>query len=471
MWGSVLRAGFARYGAAAGCAAGVTGVAGLSLVPEPSFAHLAVGAADSPASSTPAVPAAPAAPTDAAAVAAAAGLASPARGSVKLFSGNGNPKLAAEIASLLHVKLGDAHVGRFVDGEVAIQVLENVRGEDVFIIQPTCAPVNENLMELLLMVSTMRRASAKRITCVIPYYGYKRSTGAPQYTRGRSPGSGLVKRSVGENNSPISGADVAEMLNVMGADRVVAVDLQPPGQGQIEGFFASNVTVDNIESTVLGVEYFRERFSDTKTRLVVVAPTEACMKKARDFQSGLLGSGYRWNHDDGELGEAKVGVALITSKPNMDPVAAAEAAATTGKAPAPVLDLVGDVAGADVLIVDDMIDSARTLLSRVKLLKSLGAKRISCYATHGVFSGTALERLQESELEEVVVTNTIPIPEPKEGGAAAGGVAHSKVKQISIAPIIADVISRIAHKETLQTFRMFNSGDVDERFGGQENKA
>ena len=239
-----------------------------------------------------------------------------------------------EIAEKLGMQLSNADIGRFNDGEVSIKIIDNVRGDDVYVVQPTFRPVNDSIVELLLMVSALRRASAKRITAVIPYYGYKRGTGSEPYSKSRLRRLGASDDAV-VAESPIAAADVATMLEVMGVDRVIAVDLQPPGKGQLEGFFGTRVPVDNVEATLVGVEYFRSTIlqrlgeevaardadrsrlaataraeihhtdgrddssdglhtglGEKPLRFVVVAPNEACIKKARDFLNGFKGSGY-----------------------------------------------------------------------------------------------------------------------------------------------------------------------------------
>jgi phosphoribosylpyrophosphate synthetase len=241
-----------------------------------------------------------------------------------IFSGSSNPSLAEEIAYELHKPLGKISLGRYADGETTVQVLENVRGKDVFIVQSTCQPVHENLMELLLMISTMRRASARTITAVIPYYGYKRDVGtAPSFvtmirsdaptdsmdietvaagraefgtneTAGALPASGSLGRAITglqprllpaqDFSFPVSAADVAKMLEAMGVDRIIAVELQPPGNGQIEGFFTSSVPVENVRATALAVEHFRKL---KLNNVVVVSPNETCIPLAQDFRSGL----------------------------------------------------------------------------------------------------------------------------------------------------------------------------------------
>jgi ribose-phosphate pyrophosphokinase len=349
-----------------------------------------------------------------------------------IFSGNANKELAAEIAAYLGTSLGSITVARFADGEVNCQVHDNVRGKDVFIIQPTCPPVNEHLMELLLMVSTMRRASAERITCVIPYYGYARQDRK------------MIAR------VPISAADVARLLEAMGVDRVVAVDLHC---GQIQGFFGPRVPVDNLDAANVGVRYFAnkglvnpvvvspdaggvyrcvrgcgprapprargaEPFSLTHTHAPTPTPALPPPCSAKQFREGL-------NHLAPNL---DAGLAMIIKQ-------RIKAGAIER------MDLVGSVDGSDVVIVDDMIDTAGTLCSAAANLKSNGARRVFCFASHGLLSGPAPDRIARSVLEEVVVTNTIPLK--------ASARACEKIVSLSVAKLLAQAISRVHHRQSV----------------------
>ena len=348
-----------------------------------------------------------------------------------IFSGNANPELATEIAVLLGTALGRITVSRFADGEVNCQVLDNVRGKDVYLIQPTCPPVNEHLMELLLMVSTMRRASAERITCVIPYYGYARQDRK------------MTAR------VPISAADVARLLEAMGVDRVVAVDLHC---GQIQGFFGPRVPVDNLDAAQVGYKYFANK---GLVNPVVVSPDaggvyrcarpppapaprqsspcaahspppphpparNACCApcRAKQFREGL-------NHQAPHL---DAGLAMIIKQ-------RVKAGAIER------MDLVGTVDGSDVVIVDDMIDTAGTLCTAATELKRNGARRVFCFATHGLLSGPAPDRIARSQLEEVVVTNTIPLK--------ASARSNEKIVSLSVAPILADTIKRVHLRQSV----------------------
>lgn len=272
-------------------------------------------------------------------------------------------------------------------------VHENVRGKDVYILQPTSPPVNEHMMELLLMVSTMRRASARRITAVIPYYGYARQDRK------------MTAR------VPISAADVARLLESMGVDRVIAVDLHC---GQIQGFFGPRVPVDNLDAGMVGVEYFGEKGLFNP---VIVSPDAGGVYRAKKFRDGLNAS----HHIDADL-------AMIIKQ-------------RRGAGSIERMDLVGSVDDADVVIVDDMIDTAGTLCTAADELKHHGARRVFAFASHGLFSGPAPGRISKSCLEEVVVCNTVPLD-----GAAK---VNSKITQLSVAPLLAEAIIRVHTKKSV----------------------
>jgi len=311
-----------------------------------------------------------------------------------IFSGRANPALAAEIAEKLGVKLGEISIKGYADGEIGIQVHENVRGKDVYLIQPTCPPgVNDHLVELLLMVSTMRRASARRITAVIPYYGYARQD--------RKMASRV----------PISAADVARLLQSMGVDRVVAVDLHC---GQIQGFFGPRTPCDNLEAHVVALPFFKDLGLSPETTKVV-SPDAGGVYRAKRFRDGLKEQGV------------DAGLAMIVKQRLK--------ANQIGR-----MDLVGDVDGCDVIMVDDMIDTAGTLTEAAKELRQMGAKRIFAFATHGVFSGPAYDRIANSVLEQVIVCNTVPLRE---------GVNTEKIVQISIAELLSAAIARIHMKKSV----------------------
>jgi ribose-phosphate pyrophosphokinase len=313
---------------------------------------------------------------------------------LSIFSGRANIPLAQEIAENLGVPLGKITLKGFADGEIGIRVDENVRGKDVYLIQPTCPPgVNDNLMELILMISTMRRASARRITAVIPYYGYARQD--------RKMASRV----------PISAADVAQLLQAMGVDRVVAVDLHC---GQIQGFFGPRTPCDNLEGHIVALPFFQELGLKSETTKVV-SPDAGGVYRAKRFRDGLKKRGV------------DAGLAMIIKQ-------RVQAGAIDR------MDLVGSVDGCDLIIVDDMIDTAGTLTKAAEELKARGAKRIYAFATHGVFSGPAYERMAQSALEQVVVCNTIPLAEGKN---------HDKITQLSVAGIISEAIARIHLKKSV----------------------
>lgn len=313
---------------------------------------------------------------------------------LKIFSGNANPELAENVAKLVGVQLGKITVERFADGEVNVMVHENVRGKDVYIVQPTCVPVNENLMELLLMVSTMRRSSARRITAVIPYYGYARQD--------RKMAARV----------PISAADVARLLEAMGVDRVIAVDLHC---GQIQGFFGPRVPVDNLDGGLVGVTYFGNH---ELVNPVVVSPDAGGVARAKKFREWLVG----------KHGLQSTGLAMIIKQR----VKANEIDR---------MDLVGNVEGSDCIIVDDMIDTAGTLCKAAQHLADHGARNVYAFASHGLFNGAASERIQNSVLKEVVVVNTTPLPASCDG--------NDKIVQLDIAPLVAQAIQNIHGKKSV----------------------
>jgi ribose-phosphate pyrophosphokinase len=322
-----------------------------------------------------------------------------------IFSGTANSPLAKEICSHLGLKLGEMTVKTFADGEIGIQVHENVRGKDVFLIQPTCPPdVNDHLMELILMISTFRRASARRITAVIPYYGYARQD--------RKMASRV----------PISAADVAILLESMGVDRVMAVDLHC---GQIQGFFGPRTPCDNLEGSVTGLEYFLGL--DLKgSSTVVVSPDAGGVFRAKKFREGL-----------NQYGNIDAGLAMIIKQRSR--------ANAIDR-----MDLVGNVEGMDCIIVDDMIDTAGTLCKAASELKARGAKRIYAFATHGLFSGPAIDNINKSAFEKVVVCNTVPLPAEK---------SSPKIVQLSVGHLLAEAIARIHNKQSVSELFMNKKGD------------
>ncbi len=309
--------------------------------------------------------------------------------SMMIFSGNAHVKLARKIAQHLNIRLGMATVGRFSDGEVTVEIEENVRDKDIFIIQPTCAPTNENLMELLVMIDALRRASASRITAVMPYYGYAR-----QDRRSRSA------------RVAISAKLVAKMVGVAGADRVLTVDLHAD---QIQGFF--DIPVDNVyASPLLLGDVWRQKYKD----VIVVSPDVGGVVRARALAKRL---------DDADL-------AIIDKRRPMANVAQ-------------VMHIIGDVSGKTCIMIDDLVDTAGTLCSAAKALKEQGAVRVVAYCTHPVLSGAAIENLRNSELDELIVTDTIPLNEE-----AAGLV---KIRQLSVAEMLAETIRRISVGESVSS--------------------
>lgn len=299
-----------------------------------------------------------------------------------LFSGNANRKLAQEIAEYLGRALGQAEVSQFSDGEVFVQINENVRGADVFVIQPTSPPVDHHLMELLVMIDALRRASAHRITAVIPYFGYARQDRKVQ------------------PRVPISSKLVADLITVSGANRVLAMDLHA---GQIQGFF--NIPVDHLYAAPVLLRYFQDREWDEG---VVVAPDAGGVERARAFAKRLGTS-----------------LAFIDKR-------------REGPNESKVMHIVGEVKDRDVIIVDDMIDTGGTLVQAVTALREQGAGRIYASCTHPILSGSAIERIESSGLEEVVVTNTIPLDERR---------SSKKLTVLSVASLLGEAIDRI-HRET-----------------------
>ena len=317
-----------------------------------------------------------------------------------IFTGNAHPALARRVVDYLRIELGSASVGKFSDGEVRVEINENVRGKDVFIIQPTCAPTNDNLMELIVMADCLDRASAHRVTAVMPYFGYAR-----QDKRVRSA------------RVPITAKVVANMLESAGIDRVLTVDLHAD---QIQGFF--NIPVDNIYGTPLLVEDMRrQEFKN----LMIVSPDVGGVVRARALAKQL---------DDADL-------AIIDKR---------RARANESQ----VMHIIGDVAGRTCLLVDDMIDTAGTLCRAADALKANGAIRVVGYCTHPVLSGNALENINQSELDELVVTDTIPLIE------AARKLP--KIRQLGIAEELAESIRRVSNEESISA--MFRDRSQPELF-------
>ena len=301
----------------------------------------------------------------------------------KIFSGTANEALANEICAFLGLTRGQSQVTRFSDGEVYLQILENVRGADVFVLQPTCYPVDQHLMELLLMIDALKRASARRITPVIPYFGYARQD------RKDKP------------RVPVSAKLVADLLTTAGADRALMVDLHAP---QIQGFF--NIPVDHLFASPVLVDYFRKM---NLPDLTVVSPDAGGVERARFFAK-------------------KMDAALAIVDKRRTEMNVAE-----------VMNVIGDVKGRSCLIIDDIIDTAGTLVKTAEALLKSGATRVFACASHAVLSGPAIERIHDSGLEQVVVTNTIPLREK--------GRNEPKIKVLSVAGLIARAIQSI-HEET-----------------------
>ncbi|PYM60809.1 MAG: phosphoribosylpyrophosphate synthetase [Candidatus Rokuibacteriota bacterium] len=305
---------------------------------------------------------------------------------LKLFTGNAHRPLAEEIAASLGIPVGQAEVSRFSDGEIFVQIDENVRGADVFLVQPTCPPVNDTLMELLVMLDALKRASAGRITAVLPYYGYARQDRKVQ------------------PRVPISAKLVANLIVAAGAQRLLALDLHA---GQIQGFF--DIPVDHLFAAPVIIDNFTQR---GLTDVVVVSPDAGGVERARAIAKRL-----------------RAGLAIIDKRRDGPNVAV-------------FMHLIGEVKGRDVVIIDDLIDTAGTLVQAADALRREGARRILACGVHAVLSGPALARIEGSPLEEVVVTNSIPLGKDKE---------HPKITVLSVAPLLAEAIRRIHDEESVST--------------------
>ena len=312
---------------------------------------------------------------------------------IKLFAGNATPELAKRISERLYTSLGDATVGRFSDGEIQVQINENVRGSDVFIIQSTCSPTNDNLMELIVMVDALRRASAGRITAVIPYFGYARQD-----------------RRVRSARVPITAKVVADFLSSVGVDRVLTCDLHAE---QIQGFF--DVPVDNVFGSPVLLHDIQKK-TDLENP-IVVSPDIGGVVRARAIAKLL-------NDSDMAIIDKRRPKANVSQ----------------------VMNIIGDVAGRDCILVDDMIDTGGTLCKAAEALKERGAKRVVAYATHPVFSGSAVKNIANDALDEIVVTDTIPLS--KEINALG------KVRALTLSGMLAEAIRRISNEESISA--MFN---------------
>jgi len=304
-----------------------------------------------------------------------------------VFTGNANPDLARGVASRLYLELGDAKVSKFSDGEITVELNENVRGKDVFVLQSTCQPTNDNLMELLLIIDALRRASAARITAVVPYFGYARQD-----------------RRVRSSRVPISAKVVADMMVAVGVDRVLTVDLHAE---QIQGFFTCPVDIV-YASPILNSDIANSQYEN----LIVVSPDIGGVVRARAIAKQL---------DDADL-------AIIDKRrPKANE--------------AQVMNLIGEVEGRTCILVDDMVDTAGTLCAAASALKARGAVKVVAYCTHAVLSGKAIDNISGSELDELVVTDTIPLsPEAK---------ATGRIRQLTIADLLAESIRRVSNEESI----------------------
>ncbi|MGE0080851.1 MAG: ribose-phosphate diphosphokinase [Thiohalomonadaceae bacterium] len=309
-----------------------------------------------------------------------------------VFAGNSNPQLAQDIATHLGMPLGKAVVGRFSDGEIMVEILENVRGKHVFIVQPTCAPTNDNLMELMVMVDAMRRASAGRITGVVPYFGYARQDRRPRSAR-----------------VPITAKVVANMLTIVGVNRLLTVDLHAD---QIQGFF--DIPVDNVYSSpILLSDIWRAR----DPNVMVVSPDVGGVVRARALAKRL---------DDADL-------AIIDKRRPRANVAQ-------------VMHIIGDVRDRTCILVDDLVDTAGTLCLAAAALKEHGAAKVKAYITHPVLSGPAIENIENSQIDELVVTDTIPL--------RPAARACKRIRQVSIAEMLAETMRRINNEESVSSLYM-----------------
>jgi ribose-phosphate pyrophosphokinase len=305
-----------------------------------------------------------------------------------VFTGNANPKLAEDVARKLNLRLGRAVVGRFSDGEVMVEILENVRGKDVFVLQSTCTPTNDNLMEVMVMVDALKRASAGRITAAIPYMGYARQDRRPRSAR-----------------VAITAKVVANMLTTAGVDRVLTMDLH---SDQIQGFF--DIPVDNVyASPILLGDVWKQNYEN----LIVVSPDVGGVVRARALAKRL-----------------EADLAIIDKrrpKPNV----------------AKVMHIIGEVDGRTCVLMDDMVDTANTLCEAAQALKDHGAARVVAYCTHAVLSGTAMQRISASQLDELVVTDTIPLRDDAK--------ASERIRQLSVAELLAETMQRISNEDSVSS--------------------
>ncbi len=308
---------------------------------------------------------------------------------IKIFTANSNPAFAQGIAEYLGTTIGKSEVGKFSDGEIFVNIGETVRGSDVFVVQSTCSPVNDNIMELLIMIDAFKRASAGRITAVIPYFGYAR-----QDRKAKA-------------RDPISAKLVADLIATAGADRVLTMDLHAP---QIQGFF--NVPVDHLLGMPVLSRYYKEKFKDNKDDTVVVSPDLGSVTRARGFAQKI-----------------DVPIAIVDKRRPKANVSE-------------VMNIIGDIKDKNVILVDDMIDTAGTIVNSAQALRDRGAKKVYACCTHAVLSGPAIERIENSVIDELVVLDTVPLPEEKR---------IAKIKTLSVANIFGEAIERIYEDLSVST--------------------
>lgn len=309
---------------------------------------------------------------------------------IKIFSGNANPKLAREIADILGVPLGKSEVGKFSDGEISVSINETVRGSDVFVVQSTSAPTNTNIMELLIMIDAFRRASAGRVTAVIPYYGYARQD---RKSKARDP---------------ISAKLVADLIVTAGADRVLTMDLHAP---QIQGFF--NIPVDHLLGVPIIAPYYMKKFGVSPEDVVIVSPDLGSVTRCRNFAQRI-----------------NCPIAIVDKRRQRANVSE-------------VMNIIGSVAGKKCILVDDLVDTAGTLCNAAKALIEIGgATEVYACATHGVLSGDGVKRIVQSDIKELVLLDTIALDGEKGGG---------KIKQLAVAPVFAEAIERIYEDLSVST--------------------
>ena len=303
---------------------------------------------------------------------------------IKLFSAGSNPALAEKVSKELGIPLGNCNVGTFSDGEISVEIKESVRGADVFVIQPTCPPVNENLMELLIFIDALKRASAGRINAVVPYYGYARQD---RKTKARDP---------------ITSKLVADMITAAGAHRVITMDLHA---GQIQGYF--NVPVDHLLGGPILADYIRSMLDDS---FVIVSPDVGGVLRARNFATSL-----------------NLPIAIIEKRRQKANVSE-------------VMNVVGDIKDKNVVLIDDIVDTAGSLTKAAKVLQELGAKKVYACSTHGVLSGPAIERIENSVIESLIITDTLPLTKEKQ---------IDKIKVVSVAPLIGEVVKRVSEGRSI----------------------